>query len=1014
MSSTLDGGAGNDEISNSATFVLINADTGNDSISNNSEKVTINAGAGDDEISNSAAFVLINADTGNDSITNNYGASVTINAGAGNDYIENNGENVLFQYAGGSDIIQGFNETSTLQIMAGNIGDAYFTAEDAVLKIGSDILTLKNFNETNKINVLKDGKADVLTIEKMSGTNEVDDFKASISNLLIQTFGGDDTVTNSGNSSTIDAGTGNDSVSNSGASVLINAGGGSDIVENYADNAEINGDADNDTISNYIDSNHATIDGGDGNDEIHNWGLSAVLNGGIGDDSIENFGDNISITGGEGDDSIYSYAENVTINSGKGNDTIDLYLNVDSKNLIQYDSGDGDDVITALNNPNSAIIAVDLTTESIGGYSTTADNDLVLKIGDGSLTFKNADTEIVSVKTSTSDSHVWNGASIVTIKGSEGNNIIENKGSSVTIEGGKGNDTVTLSSEDNNGNTYVYSAGDGKDVIYNFSSNDTIKIADNSKANIAIKGNDVIVKVDSDRITLKNAAAENTTITFIDSDDKDIESISGYTYTKAGVAKDGLIELISSAKTYTATDGIYTVDGSKNVSGVSVTATVGGSSLVGGTGNDTITGSETDSDILTGKAGKDVFVYNGGNDTITDYEKKDRISIGGGLSFASFTIDDDKNLILNFDNYDSLTINKGENTAITTIKNGKKVVNFYTEDGIFDSIKSAASLTGSATVFSAKNYSELVTIDGSAADSMEIIGNKKSNIITASANFSTLSGGKGKDTLIGGEGTDIFVYEKNTGKDVIQGYGEGDRISLGSGVEITDGFIQTSGKKSDAFIKFGNGSFTVKDTATVTLTSATGTDTIFSNGVFVSESAAKVIGSYKGTVSLSGYEVSTFDASLDKKALTIYGTDSADSIVGGTGKDKLYGNSGDDYLAGGKGNDTLDGGEGADSLWGGKGNDLLIGGDGANSFIFCAGDGNDTIQGYNFKEHDMLQILDKRGKASVYNKAVFSGSNLTLSVKGGGKITFAGAAEGNSFNINGTDYTISGKKLIQK
>ena len=761
----------------------------------------------------------------------------------------------------------------------------------------------------------------------------------------------------------------------------------------------------NDTISSY--GSNMTIDSGAGNDEVSNFGLSATLSGGDGSDTIGNFGENISIAGGSGDDSIFSYADNVTINPGAGDDIIDLNLSDNSKNIIQYSDGDGNDTITALSNPNGAIIAVDLATESIGGYSTTEDNDLVLRVGEGSITFNNADSEIVSVKTSTGNSRVWNGASVVSIEGGEGNDV-----STVMITGGAGDDTVTLSGGDGEGNTFAYSTGDGKDVIYSFSSSDTIKLVNTSRANASIKGNDVVVKVGSGKITLKNAASRSTAITFTDSDDSIIESISGYTYTKAGVIKDGAITLTSSAKTYTADDVIYTVDGSKTGSGLSITGnTTGDNSLVGGTGNDTITGSELRDDTLTGNAGKDVFVYTGGNDTITDYEKKDRISISGGLSYVNFEIDD-KDITLNFDSNNSLKIAKGLDASITTVQNGKKVLNFYTANGVFDSVRKAVSLAGSESTFNAKNYSQLVTIDGTAAtEPIEIIGNKKANVITASANGSTLNGGKGKDTLIGGDGDDIFVLEKNTGKDTIQSYGYSDKISLGNGAEISDGFVQNG----DAIIKVGNSSFTVKDTSDVTLTSASGEDTIFSNGVFISEDTAKVIGSFKGTVSLDGYSVSNFDASQDKKAITIYGTDSADSIFGGKGKDKLYGNGGDDYLFGDKGNDTLSGGAGADSLWGGKGNDLLIGGDGIDTFIFQVGDGNDTITNYNFADGDMLKILDRKGEETgKFSKSVFSGSKLTLSIQGGGKVVFDGVTASSEFNINGTDYSISGKKLAQK
>lgn len=85
---------------------------------------------------------------------------------------------------------------------------------------------------------------------------------------------------------------------------------------------------------------------------------------------------------------------------------------------------------------------------------------------------------------------------------------------------------------------------------------------------------------------------------------------------------------------------------------------------------------------------------------------------------------------------------------------------------------------------------------------------------------------------------------------------------------------------------------------------------------------------------------------------TLVGGTGADTINGGNGNDLLLGDDlnigagGDDILNGGAGNDTLDGGKGADILTGGAGNDLLTGGKGADTFVFAAGEGTDTISDF--------------------------------------------------------------------
>lgn len=71
-----------------------------------------------------------------------------------------------------------------------------------------------------------------------------------------------------------------------------------------------------------------------------------------------------------------------------------------------------------------------------------------------------------------------------------------------------------------------------------------------------------------------------------------------------------------------------------------------------------------------------------------------------------------------------------------------------------------------------------------------------------------------------------------------------------------------------------------------------------------------------------------------------------DTIDGGAGNDLIRGEGGDDALQGGSGNDTLMGGDGGDTLTGGADDDVLDGGEGFDTFVYAAGDGDDTIEGF--------------------------------------------------------------------
>ena len=428
------------------------------------------------------------------------------------------------------------------------------------------------------------------------------------------------------------------------------------------------------------------------------------------------------------------------------------------------------------------------------------------------------------------------------------------------------------------------------------------------------------------------------------------------------------------------------VDASKRIKSIKITGNARANSITGGRGKDTLDGLNGNN-TLTGGTGADTFLYGGGKNVITDYEKQDKINIGGGLSYAGFAVDDN-DLILNFGNADSLTITDGAGKAV----NLNSTVNFYTSEGILDKNKKSIILANSADSFSATNYSQLKMIDGTASGAIEIVGNNKANSIVAGSSGSTLNGGKGKDTLVGGTGADIFVYANKSGKDVIEDYGTNDKISLGADVTIKDAKI----RDDNLVIKVKQGSITVNDTTEVTLTSD-GNDTIFSGGVFVTEDSLKVIGGYKGTIDLTE-NLKNVDASLAKKKLTINGNAEDNLLVGSKGEDKIYGK---DKIYGNAGNDTL---------WGGKGNDSLWGGDGNDTFIFQAGTGKDTI--FDYTSGELLQILDIEGReGGSFRKSTFKNDTLTLTINDGGKVIFNGVDTSTSFNINGNSYRVNGNFL---
>ena len=598
---------------------------------------------------------------------------------------------------------------------------------------------------------------------------------------------------------------------------------------------------------------------------------------------------------------------------------------------------------------------------------------------------------------------IINAGTNISIVGDAGNDKINNSGTDVTINGGAGDDRVTMNAASTSsisgvGNIFVYSSGDGKDILYNFNGDeDKIQVL-GATVQESVKGKDAIFKVGTGRITVKDAASNGLTITVVGASENEI--LSRNKYTTNGIISGETIKLSTSVRrSYKQEANINFVDGSWLKDGISIEGSESGGSLTGGEGKDTlITNSQGDFE-LTGGKGNDVFVYTGGTVTITDYSKigangMDKVSVASSLNGADYSFNGD-DVILTYGSGNELTIKDGKDTDIT-FAGRKSTVRVYTDNGILESRKKALILASSTEdSFSAARSKKLITIDASAIESdIQITGNTKANYIIAAKSNTTINGGKGKDTLVGGDGDDVFIYDNKSGNKTIQNFGEDDVISLGKGVSVS----QFTTKKGNAILKVGNNTITVEGMAK-------GQFTFIEDGETKTYDNEKIVGSDGRSITLSSDAKGAFDlgasdyssytnisAEFSKKNLRLVGNSAANSLIGGKGKDSLVGNAGND------------------TLWGGLGNDSLYGGTGSDTFVYQAGEGTDTIADYNFEEGDLLQILDKKGKViskDAIKSATFDGTDLTLSIKGSGKLVLENiGTEGTvTLNVNGKEQT---------
>ncbi len=275
-------------------------------------------------------------------------------------------------------------------------------------------------NSTN--NTLIVGTAEADSIENQGGSYVTIDAAAGNDTINNKYRNYDNNIyrNNSGDSITINAGDGDDLIYNLNFDVAINAGDGNDSIDNAKESATVTideGDG-NDSITNYGDS--VTIDAGDGNDSIDNiwggsnvtinagtgadfisnsYGSNIIINAGTGDDYINNYGgSNVTIDAGDGNDSINNQHDNsVTIIGGTGDDRITLYSSSE-ENLIQYTEGDGHDTVWGYSDDTNSL----QINSSVGWSSVVSGNNIVVTVGDGSITLVDAATSTTTTPADTS------------------------------------------------------------------------------------------------------------------------------------------------------------------------------------------------------------------------------------------------------------------------------------------------------------------------------------------------------------------------------------------------------------------------------------------------------------------------------------------------------------------------------------------------------------------------------------------------------------------------------------
>lgn len=260
-----------------------------------------------------------------------------------------------------------------------------------------------------------------------SGERGYEESAVNITNTTTHTLitGSDtaDTINNraKANYVTIDSGGGNDSikageeVGHEAASlkanhVSINAGSGDDYIYSAGEYNTIVAGEGNDTI---IGGSRHLINAGEGNDWVDiGYGVVTAYGGAGNDTIVAGYSNQVYVNGGEGDDYLantggYRGLTPITLEGGTGGDTISLVkekysVGINGRAVIKYKSGDGDDTI--LNATSLSTLAI---TDDADYYTVKSGADVVVNVGEGAVTFKDAKGRLVNVITTEQNPKVY-------------------------------------------------------------------------------------------------------------------------------------------------------------------------------------------------------------------------------------------------------------------------------------------------------------------------------------------------------------------------------------------------------------------------------------------------------------------------------------------------------------------------------------------------------------------------------------------------------------------------------
>lgn len=985
-SSTINGGNGNDFIRNFGIFSDINGGKGNDIIVNHNSGVIIYGGEDNDKITSGGDCSTIDSGIGNDSIYS-HNSYIRIAGSEGNDLIslDSNSANNFIEYKSGdgSDTIYGIRSDATVQIATNSGYTSTKSDNDLIIKVGSGKMTFKDGANTSfKIitETIKADPTDAPVTDKKTAAKELRTASASELNNFIAIGKGTDTVPSykSKNSAINELA---EQVSKSSMDVVRLMGKIFGEMTKYKLNAD---------GTPQLDSNGNKIKDNSPSKTIIKAGYSALLNV----------------------DSILTSAKKIATGKLSEEKLLKEELNISTQtaSLVDNIAKLGGDPKAGFITPIGSA-AIGLATNVINGFAGGIDKSIVTSFTNN---FKTLLTE--------------------TLKKLDKNPVIKDTALGTWLKGKAAGTKIESFVDKIIGKTVVDYIGTAVSSFLGVYSAVTTYLDSTEKYNI-------------DGLPDSSAVINKTIDVIADG----IHSFANaFTLATIGVDADTIFKgvyTIGAAIKYSFQHG-WTMATGGDVSKVKFqTEDRNFTEIVADFIKELVTGTTNANDVFNEKK-KKIYTQNNGDNHITNLVSYCTINSGVG-----------NDLIINDSGTHSNQIDAGtdDDTIIAY--------------GANNNIKGGQGNDNIRLYSDGKTPAGGNTLDGGAGNDFITINDKAYAKLPRKSN-NTIIGGQGSDT-VSIEETNIPVvisYRAGDGDDYIFGYDKNDTI------QIVNSEYSTSRSGQNIIITVGKGKITLEGAKGKTLNIKKVTDNSLPKGLsydkkkttltastkFVDEqidlsnyattitkvnasslvNGINIIGNNLSNNITGGQGNDTLDGGAGKDTLTggkgngsligdadadilkgengndkLYGNDGKDTLDGGKGNDELIGGAGDDCLVGGKGsdilkggsdNDKLYGGAGNDELTGGKGNDSLWGNDGSDTFIYGKGDGQDII--YGFEKTDLLQITGTFSASySKAKKEIYFDVGTTTNA-----ITLKDFGSTSTFNVNGTNYKISGTKLVKK